>query len=96
MRVAVICLLLALCYTTVQGVVMGIDFGSEWMKVALVGPGFFDVILNEHSSRKTISTVGFYNGEMFVGLDAQNKVRLLSVLLCNLDADDQNTQNSLH
>lgn len=49
--------------------VLGIDFGSEFSKVALVKPGTpFEILHNVQSKRKTRSAVAFYKGErMFAG-----------------------------
>lgn len=52
--------------------VIGIDFGGEWMKVALVGPKTFDIVLNDQSTRKTPSAVGFDRGDFLIGVDAMN------------------------
>ncbi|WFD44322.1 lumenal Hsp70 protein [Malassezia psittaci] len=46
-------------YTTAIGVV-SIDYGTEWIKTALVKPGMpFDVVLSRDSKRKVQSTVAF-------------------------------------
>ncbi|XP_046749659.1 hypoxia up-regulated protein 1 isoform X2 [Diprion similis] len=52
--------------------VMSIDFGSEWMKVAIVSPGVpMEIALNKESKRKTPVTIAFRNGERTFGEDAQ-------------------------
>lgn len=52
--------------------IMSIDFGSEWMKVAVVAPGVpMEIVLNKESKRKTPSAVSFRNGERTYGEDAQ-------------------------
>lgn len=62
---------LVLGLMTVEGQILGIDLGSEFMKVALVRPGQpFQVITNIHSKRKTPMRLGFYKGERLFGADA--------------------------
>ncbi|XP_011349400.1 hypoxia up-regulated protein 1 isoform X2 [Ooceraea biroi] len=52
--------------------VMSIDFGNEWMKVAIVSPGVpMEIALNKESKRKTPAVIAFRNGERFFGEDAQ-------------------------
>ncbi len=60
-------------FTSVQATVAGIDFGSEWFKVALVKGKTFEVVLNDQSSRKTASAVAFTE-DLLVGGDAKNLV----------------------
>nr|XP_045598066.1 hypoxia up-regulated protein 1-like isoform X2 [Procambarus clarkii] len=44
--------------------IMSIDFGSEWMKVAVVAPGVpMEIALNKESKRKTPASISFRNGE---------------------------------
>ena len=39
--------------------VLGIDFGSDTFKMALIKGNTFEVIINKESSRKTLNAVGF-------------------------------------
>nr|XP_027225692.1 hypoxia up-regulated protein 1-like [Penaeus vannamei] len=51
--------------------IMSIDFGSEWIKVAVVAPGVpMEIVLNKESKRKTPGAVSFRNGERTFGEDA--------------------------
>eukprot|EP00898_Chlorokybus_atmophyticus_P000372 jgi/Chlat1/1335/Chrsp118S01754 len=52
-----------------HGAVLGIDLGSEFIKVSIVKPGRAPVgiVTNEMSKRKTPNLVGFYNGERLLG-----------------------------
>ncbi|KAG7176659.1 Hypoxia up-regulated protein 1-like [Homarus americanus] len=51
--------------------IMSIDFGSEWMKVAVVAPGVpMEIALNRESKRKTPLAIAFRNGERTFGEDA--------------------------
>lgn len=60
-----------------QGLVMGIDLGSQWYKLAMVRPGRpIDIVLNEQSSRKTHTMVGWNKEERAFGSDAFNLVFL--------------------
>lgn len=55
-----------------QGVaVMSVDFGSEWMKIAIVSPGVpMEIVLNKESKRKTPIAIAFRNDERTIGEDA--------------------------
>lgn len=67
-----IILLLALVGGSLGVTIMSIDFGSEWMKVAVVAPGVpMEIALNKESKRKTPAAVSFRNGERTFGEDAQ-------------------------
>jgi hypoxia up-regulated 1 len=50
--------------------VMGIDFGSQYIKISFVAPGEDDplpIMLNDMSERKTVNAVAFRNGQPFIG-----------------------------
>jgi molecular chaperone DnaK (HSP70) len=59
---------------SVTSELIGIDFGTEWLKVGIVGQKAFDVVLNDNSARKTPTVVSFDRGEYLVGVDALNVV----------------------
>eukprot|EP00959_Pyramimonas_sp_CCMP1952_P002019 41414-Pyramimonas_sp.AAC.1 len=64
---------LCLCFAGVANAkVLGIDFGSENIKVAIVQPGRvpISIVTNEMSRRKSPGAVGFVNGERFLGEEA--------------------------
>ncbi|KAI9223605.1 Hsp70 protein-domain-containing protein [Blastocladiella britannica] len=71
---AALAALLLLCLASVAHAstpVIGIDYGSEWFKVALVRPGkALDVVLNRESKRKTHSLLTLRTDERFFGSDA--------------------------
>jgi hypoxia up-regulated 1 len=51
--------------------VLGIDLGSEYMKVSLIQPGsMMEIVTNVHSKRKTENIVSFYEGERSYGAGA--------------------------
>ncbi|KII90116.1 hypothetical protein PLICRDRAFT_174899 [Plicaturopsis crispa FD-325 SS-3] len=53
--------------------VLAIDYGSDWIKAALMKPGVpFDVLLNKDSKRKIQSVVGWKKGDRLFGGDAVN------------------------
>ncbi|KAJ3414859.1 Hypoxia up-regulated protein 1 [Chytridiales sp. JEL 0842] len=53
--------------------VIGVDFGTDWFKVALVKPGVpIDIVLNRESKRKTASTVTIRDGIRYFGSDSQS------------------------
>jgi hypothetical protein len=77
--------------TATAGSVIGIDFGSEFLKIALVKPGVpLDIVLTPEGKRKENTMVGFYDGEQLLGLPAENMVRLLRdpSRPCSRDDDD--------
>jgi len=64
-------LILASCAPLASGNVMGIDFGSEFMKVALVQPGApLEIVTNHVSKRKSDTVVAFVRGERLFASDA--------------------------
>jgi len=70
--VALVALLaaLALCHAPAptQAAVMGVDFGSEFIKVASVKPGTpFHIVVDEQSKRKVPAVVAFDHGERHFG-----------------------------
>lgn len=51
--------------------VVGLDFGSQFFKAALVKPGSpFEIVTNVHTKRKTPSMVSLAGGERVFGFDA--------------------------
>ncbi|KAJ3388052.1 Hypoxia up-regulated protein 1 [Entophlyctis sp. JEL0112] len=67
-RIVLFALALAL---RVGASVIGIDYGTDWFKVAIVKPGIpLDIVLNKESKRKTDSVVALKDGVRFFGSDA--------------------------
>lgn len=67
----VFCIVLALISKTTYGNVIGLDFGSDAMKVAIVQPGSpLDIVGNFQSKRKTPTCITFYRNERMFGADA--------------------------
>lgn len=64
-------------FANVESFVMGIDFGTEWFKVAIVKPKMFEVVLNEQSARKTAASIAFQKGDLVIGTEAKNLVFLI-------------------
>lgn len=59
----------AVCAVTAN--VIGLDFGSDSMKIALVQPGSpLEIVTNFQSKRKTPTCITFYRGERMFGSDA--------------------------
>lgn len=59
---------------------MSIDFGSQYMKIALVKPGVpMEIVLNKESRRKTPNLIAIRNGERFFGDAALAAVSLSRV-----------------
>lgn len=74
MRILGIALFCALAITVGQSAVIGIDFGSEFLKVSLISPGkSFVIIENTTTKRKTENAVCFFNKERFYEQEAVNK-----------------------
>jgi hypoxia up-regulated 1 len=64
-------LLLAVHVQVSNSNVIGIDFGSENMKVGIVSPGTpLDIVTNLQSKRKTPTYITFYRGERMFGADS--------------------------
>ena len=55
-----------------RGALLAVDYGSEWVKAALVAPGRapVSIVLNEASKRKSLAAVAFSGGERTLGDDA--------------------------
>ena len=66
--------------------VMGIDFGSDSVKVAVIKGSTFEVVINKESKRKTFNAVGFTKtGERVFGNRAESLVSIdLSLASFNL------------
>lgn len=72
-KVLTILFLITLVYTRAA---IGIDFGSEFIKVGLVKAGTpIDLILNEASKRKSDNMVGVLGKEKLLSGNAKSKVR---------------------
>jgi molecular chaperone DnaK (HSP70) len=70
---ALLVAVLALVSATSSGHVIGVDFGSEYIKVAGPhGDKGLDIVLNELSRRKTENFVGFRNGDIYIGDTAKS------------------------
>lgn len=55
--------------------VIGIDFGGEYIKAALVKPRVpLDIVVNPEGRRRTEAVVGFVDGEQFFGKQALGQV----------------------
>jgi len=84
--------LAALCLDTkpVDAAVMAIDYGTDWFKVALVKPGYFDIVLNAESKRKTQSAITVRGDDRAFGSESLSLVRfIVSPLLDRLRRDRQ-------
>ena len=68
-------LILALVATQyVQGAVLGVDFGSEFLKISTISPGkSFSIVEDTTTKRKTPAAIGFYNGERIWEWDIYSK-----------------------
>lgn len=65
-----VAILLALIYSAYAASILSLDLGSDSIKVALIGSGNLDVVLDKDSSRKLQSTVGFKGDERLFGKQA--------------------------
>lgn len=83
-------LLLANVCVSVCATVIGVDFGSDWLKIAVIRPGgVLETVLNRESKRKTHNLLTFRDGIRFFGSDAaslgmrfpQNTFRAVKTLL---------------
>jgi hypoxia up-regulated 1 len=65
---AITCISLCFFPAPVSSAVLGIDFGSEYIKLASVAPGqSFHIVVDEQSKRKVPAVVAFEGGERFFG-----------------------------
>lgn len=62
-------------FQVAQALVVGIDFGVDSFKVVLVRPGSIDIVMNEGSSRKTPSSIGYSEHGRVFGDQVQVLVR---------------------
>ena len=75
----VVASVLLLCACTQAANVVGIDFGSEWIKAAYIKSGEktgVAIVLDPASARKFPNTMAFANNERFFGLVASGKGHL--------------------
>ena len=64
---------------------MGIDFGTDWYKVAVIKPGIpLEVVLNKDSKRKTEAVVTIREGIRYFGSDGVSLVRYLLLFIYNI------------
>lgn len=75
---AIIALALIACYMTsssitfVSASVMGIDIGTESIKIAAPKNNNMEIVLNEQSHRKSVNAVGFRGDERYFADEAKN------------------------
>ena len=60
--------------STASAAVLGIDYGSEYVKVSIVAPGRtpISIVINEISKRKSTAAVAFTGGDRWLAEDAMN------------------------
>jgi len=65
---------LLLCAHAAQAAVLGIDYGSEYVKVSIVAPGRtpISIVINEISKRKSTAAVSFTGGDRWLMEEAMN------------------------
>ncbi|TIA89771.1 hypothetical protein E3P99_01912 [Wallemia hederae] len=63
-------ILLAILSAVYAASILSIDLGSDSLKIATIGSGHLDVVLDKDSSRKLQSTVGFKGDERLFGKQA--------------------------
>ena len=76
------CALFALvlcCCIGISAGVIGIDFGSRWIKMSVIRGNEFAVILDAASARKIVNAVSFSDGDRFFGIDAERMVQKLQL-----------------
>lgn len=62
----------ALLNVAAHAAVMGVDYGSEYIKLAAPKNNNIDIVLNEQSNRKSANYIGFRGEERYFGDDAKN------------------------
>ena len=60
--------------STASAAVLGIDYGSEYVKVSIVAPGRtpISIVINEISKRKSTAAVAFTGGDRWLAEEAMN------------------------
>ncbi|KAL6061580.1 Hypoxia up-regulated protein 1 [Balamuthia mandrillaris] len=58
----------------VRGQVLGLDFGSQWIKMSVIRANNFEIILDPMSRRKISNSVAFNDGDRYFGADAERMV----------------------
>jgi hypoxia up-regulated 1 len=66
--------LIVLVATSASAAVLGIDYGSEYLKVSIVAPGRtpISIVINEISKRKSTAAVAFTGGDRWLAEEAMN------------------------
>lgn len=73
LALALVAAILVLFALPTSAHVIGVDFGSEYIKVAGPhGDKGLDIVLNELSRRKTENFIGFRNGDIYIGDTAKS------------------------
>ena len=76
LRAMVLCALalIVLVATSASAAVLGIDYGSEYLKVSIVAPGRtpISIVINEISKRKSTAAVAFTGGDRWLAEEAMN------------------------
>lgn len=66
-------IIIALFCNNIQCAIIGIDFGTELLKISLVKPGYpFETVTDFNSRRLSPSSIAFYDGDRLFGDDALN------------------------
>jgi hypoxia up-regulated 1 len=67
-------LALLCCASAASAAVLGIDYGSEFVKVSIVAPGRtpISIVINEISKRKSTAAVAFTGGDRWLAEEAMN------------------------
>ena len=59
----------------VSSSVIGIDYGTDWIKVSVIKPGgVIETVLNRESKRKTNAVLNIRNGIRYYGIEAATLV----------------------
>lgn len=67
-----------LLFYTVSSSVIGIDYGTDWLKVSILKPGgSIETVLNRESKRKTNAILNIRDGVRTYGVEAESLVFLV-------------------
>ena len=74
LRTLLAALVLLCCASAASAAVLGIDYGSEYVKVSIVAPGRtpISIVINEISKRKSTAAVAFTGGDRWLAEEAMN------------------------
>lgn len=72
------------CTLRLSAAVIGIDFGSNWIKMAVIRDNGFNIVLDSASQRKVSNAVSFGDDDRYFGPDAERLVSALAFIVSRI------------